>query len=140
LRKYDPYKCVLPYTQKISYCHRDRDRDRERLKNDELVLSEGFILYEIPLDFKLWINLIKRYCLKLKYLFIKYSCKCAVLTLNFEKLSSVRMSMKINMLGMDCLLSICDLSSTVENFTAHIFRIDPVTFKAIPDEYKRTMT
>jgi hypothetical protein len=134
LRKYVLHKCVPPYTQKISYFH--RDRDCERLENGELALSKRLILDEMPLDSEL-INLIRDYCPKLKYLFIKYSCKCDVLTLNFENFPCVGISIKINMLGMDCKVSICNLSSTVENFTAHISGIDPVTFKTIPGEYRR---
>jgi hypothetical protein len=118
------HQCVPPYTQKISDCH----RDRERLKNKELILSKRLILDEMPLDSELF-NLIRDCCPKLKYIFIKYSCKCDVLTLNFENLPCVGIYIKINMLDKNCSLSISNLSSTVENFTMHIFRIDPVTFK-----------
>jgi hypothetical protein len=135
LRKYVPHKCVPPFSQKISYCH--RDRDLERLKNGELALSKRLILDGMPLDSEL-LNLIRNYCPKLKYLFIKYSCKCDdVLMLNFENLTCVEISIKINMFDMDCTLSICNLSLAVESFTAHISGIDPVTFKTIPAEYKR---
>jgi hypothetical protein len=123
LSKYVLHKCFPPYTQKISDCH----RYRERLKNKELILSKRLILDEMPLDSELF-NLI-RDCTKLKYIFIKYSCKCDVLTLNFENLPCVGIYIKINMLDKNCSLSISNLSSTVENFTMHIFRIDPVTFK-----------
>jgi hypothetical protein len=128
------HQCVPPYTQKISDCH----RDRERLKNKELILSKRLILDEMPLDYEL-INLIRDCCPKLKYPFIKYSCKYDVLTLNFENLTCVGISIKINMLCRGCSLSICHLSSTVENFTMHIFRIDPVTFKTITSVNQRSM-
>jgi hypothetical protein len=97
LRKYVPHKCVPPYTQKISYCH--RARARERLKNCKPALSKRLILDEMPLDSEL-INLIRDCCPKLKYLFIKYSCKCDVSNLNFENLPCVGISIEINMLGM----------------------------------------
>jgi hypothetical protein len=128
-----PHKCVPPSIQKISHCD-----DLERLKNGELIRSEseGLILDEMPLDSEL-INLIRDYCPKLKYLFIKYSCKCDVLMLDFENLPCVGISIKINMFDMDCSLSICNLSSTVESFTAHISGIDPVTLKTIPGKYER---
>jgi hypothetical protein len=109
-------------------------RDRERLKNKELILweSEGLILDEMPLDSEL-INLIRDYCPKLKYLFIKYSCKCDVLMLDFENLPCVGIYIKIDMLGRNCSLSIRNLSSTVESFTAHISGI------AIPGKYARAI-
>jgi hypothetical protein len=100
-------------------------RDRERLKNKELILSESeeLILDEVPLDSEL-INLIRDYCPKLKYLFIKYSCECDdVLMLDFENLPCVGISIKINMLDMDCSLSICNLSSTVEKFHSAYLRV-----------------
>jgi hypothetical protein len=124
-----PHKCVPPSIQKISHCD-----DLERLKNGELIRSEseGLILDEMPLDSEL-INLIRDYCPKLKYLFIKYSCEFDNSTLDLNGHPGVRISMKINMLGTNCTLSICNLSSTVENFTAHISGI------AIPGEYKRTI-
>jgi hypothetical protein len=124
LHKYVPHKCLPPFTRAISH------RDRERLKNKELILSksEGLILDDMYLDSEL-INLIRDCCPKLKYLFIKYSCKCDALTLNFQSLPCVGISIKINILAINCSLSIDNLSSTVENFTAYIFRTDPITFK-----------
>jgi hypothetical protein len=132
LRKCIPHKCAPPYTQNINYFH----RDCEKLKNGELALSERLILDEMPLDSEL-LNLIRDYCPKLKYLFIKYSCERDVLMLDFENLPCVGISIKINMFDMDCSLSICNLSSTVESFTAHISGIDPVTLKTIPGKYER---
>jgi hypothetical protein len=131
-----PHKYLPPSTQVISYC----DHDLKRLKNKEPILSEseGLIVDEVPLDYEL-INLIRNCCPKLKYLFIKYSCERNDLTLNLSELPCVGISIKINMLYMNCLLSICNLSSTVESFTAHISRIDPETSKTILGEYEGTV-
>jgi hypothetical protein len=135
LRKHVPHKCVPPSTEEISGC----DCDLEKLQTGKLELSEGLILKEVPLDFELP-NLIQCYCPKLKYLFIKYSCKCDVTMLNFENLPCVGIYIKINLLNMNCPLSIDSLPSTVENLTVHISRIDPETFKTIPGEYKGTIS
>jgi hypothetical protein len=124
-----PHKCVPPSTKEISNC----DIDWKRLENDELALSEGLIL-KIPLD-SAWIDLIQYYCPKLKYLFIWYSCKCAASNLYFSGLPWIEMSMKINMLNMNCELSI-ELPPNLRNFTAHISRIDPATSKTISSESK----
>jgi hypothetical protein len=124
LRKDVPHKCLPPSIQVINV------GDLDKLKNKEPILSEGLILYEMPLDSEL-LNLIRDCCPKLKYLFIKYSCRRNALTLNFENLPCVGISIKINMLCRGCSLSISNLSSTVESFTMHIFKIDPVTFKTI---------
>jgi hypothetical protein len=134
LRKCIPHKCAPPYTQNINYFH----RDCEKLKNGELALSERLILDEMPLDSEL-LNLIRDYCPKLKYLFIKYSCERDVLMLDFENLPCVGISIKINILKENCLLSICNLSSTVKSFTADISSIDPETPKTILGEYKGTI-
>jgi hypothetical protein len=135
LRKHIPHKCLHPSTQVISH------RDRERLKNKELILSksEGLILDEMPLDSEL-INLIRDCCPKLKYLFIKYCRKCDVIMLNFENFPCVGIYININMLDMDCELSISNLSPAVESFTAHISGIDPKTFKIIPGVNQKTIS
>jgi hypothetical protein len=134
LRKHVPHKCVPPSTEEISGC----DCDLEKLQTGKLELSEGLILKEVPLDFELP-NLIQCYCPKLKYLFIKYSCERDVLMLDFENLPCVGISIKINILKENCLLSICNLSSTVKSFTADISSIDPETPKTILGEYKGTI-
>jgi hypothetical protein len=128
--EYLPHECVPPFTQVISYC------DLKRLKNKEPILSEleGLIVDEMPQDSEL-INLIRDCCPKLKYLFIKYSCKCVYPSLCLNRLPCVRISIKINMLYMNCELEI-SLPSAIENFTAHISRIDPETLETIPDKYK----
>jgi hypothetical protein len=126
------HKDVPPSTQVIDV------NDPNKLKNRDLALSEVLILDEIPPDSELF-NLIRDCCPKLKYLFIKYSCERDVLMLNFENLLCVEISIKINMFRMNCKLSIWNLPSTVESFTAHISGIDPVTFKTIPVGYKRTI-
>jgi hypothetical protein len=55
---------------------------------------------------------------------------------NPKSLSKFEISMKTDMLDKNCELSIKP-PSIMENFTAYIFRIDPVTLKTIPGEYKR---
>jgi hypothetical protein len=132
LRKHVPHKCLPSSIQVINV------DDLNKLKNRRLELSEVLMLNKIPLNSEL-IDLIRDYCPKLKYLFIKYNCEHDVLKLDFENLPCVGIFIKISMLYMDSRLSICNLSSTVENFTAHISEIDPVTFKIIPGEYEGTI-
>jgi hypothetical protein len=128
-----PHKCVPSSTQKISDCN----IDRRKLQNGELALSERLILDGIPLGSEFWIRLIQ-YCYpNLKYLFIRYNCKCAFFNLYLEKLICVDVFMKINMLNINSSGPDIYLPSTMENFTAHISRIDPKTFKIIGDKYKK---
>jgi hypothetical protein len=131
--KHVPHKCLPPSIQVIDV------NDLNKLKNGELAELEALILNEISLGSKLWFKRIKRYCPKLKYLFIKYSCERDVLMLDFENLPCVGISIKINILKENCLLSICNLSSTVKSFTADISSIDPETPKTILGEYKGTI-
>jgi hypothetical protein len=124
LHKHVPHKCLPPSIRVINV------DDLNKFKNRKLELSEVLMLNKIPLNSEL-INLIRDYCPKLKYLFIKYNCERDVLKLDFENLPCVGIFIEINMLDMDYRLSICNLSSTVKNFTAHISGIE------IPGKYKR---
>jgi hypothetical protein len=108
--------------------------DLDKLKNGKLAESEALILDEISLN-STWIDLIQWCCPNLKYLFIKYSCKCAATKLYLKRFLCVEMFMKISMLNVTNRLSI-ELPSNLEKFTAHISRIDPVTSKTISGEYK----
>jgi hypothetical protein len=112
-----PHKCVPPSTPKLT----DYDLDLERLKSGELERSEVLILDEISPNSEL-INLILDYCLELKHLCIKCSCRSNVLILDFGKFPYVETSIKIKV-----------LDSVMEDFTAHIFDIE------MPGEYKRTI-
>jgi hypothetical protein len=103
--------------------------DLNKLKNEVLALSEAFILDGIPLDSE-WIDLIQHYCPNLKYLFIRHNCNCAYPCLDLKKLLCVEMFMKINTSEMDSQLSI-NPPSTMENFAAHILRINPKNFEII---------
>jgi hypothetical protein len=129
LRKHVPHKCLPPSIQVINV------DDLNKLKNGRLAESEALILDKIPLKSKSWIRRIKSYCPKLKYLFIKYSCKSDVIMLNFEHLLYVELSMKIKMLEMGYSLFISNLPRTLENFTAHISMIDSKAFKTTSGEY-----
>jgi hypothetical protein len=128
LRKHVPHKCH-PLSIKLINIG-----DVNNLKNGKLAESEALILDGVPLD-STWINLIRWSCPNLKYLFTRYNCNCIISELYFDRLSCVGMFMNINMLNMNDRLSI-KLPSAMENFIAHISRIDPVTFKTIPGEYE----
>jgi hypothetical protein len=128
LRKHVPHKCH-PLSIKLINIG-----DVNNLKNEKLAESEALILDEISLN-STWIDLIQWCCPNLKYLFIKYSCKCAATKLYLKRFLCVEMFMKISMLNVTNRLSI-ELPSNLEKFTAHISRIDPVTSKTISGEYK----
>jgi hypothetical protein len=122
-----PHKCLPPSTHVIIV------GDRPSLKSGKLVLSEVIMLSRIPLEDSTWIDLIKRCCPNLKYLFIIYECKYGYPYLGLDRLLCVEISMKIKMLYMDG-LSI-HLPSTMENFTAHISWIDSKAFETISGEH-----
>jgi hypothetical protein len=108
--------------------------DVNKFKNGKLAESEALILNGIPLN-STWIDLIQWCCPNLKYLFTRHNCNYAIPKLYFDRLPCVGMSMKINMLNMNCGLSI-ELPPNLKIFTAHISRIDPITSKTISGEYK----
>jgi hypothetical protein len=121
--EYVPHICFPPSIQVIEI------GDRRNLEDGKLVLSEVIMLVRIPLEDSTWIDLIKRCCPNLKYLFIIYECKRDYPYLGLDRLLCVEISMKIKMLNMDS-LSI-HLPYTMENFTAHISTIDSKAFETI---------
>jgi hypothetical protein len=114
-----PHKCLPPSTHVIKV------DDRPSLESGKLVPSDVIMLGGIPLEDSTWIDLIKRCCPNLKYLFIIYECKRDYPHLGLDRFLCVEISMKIKMLNMDG-LSI-HLPSTMENFTAHIKAFETIS-------------